>query len=140
MAIYTKDTFKLWLFNNVTKSFLFQPPFDNDRIRRQQGAMIFSSLLKVSPFEEFKKYKRLIKNKSFVNKMEKFTFVKDNVELRNMFSKKEFIIKAEDKSSLLRELDMVGINEAYVYPETEHQLRTIKYQSIPKDSLRIVID
>lgn len=133
------DSVKLWLFQNVTKPFLFQPPFDNERIKRQQGAMIFSPLLKISPFENERKYRRLEKRTTFDEQMKNFTFKKENVDLRSLFEKKEFVIKAEDKKTILRGLDLIGINEAYVYPELEHQLKTIKYQNIPKADYRFVL-
>ena len=130
---------KLWLFQNITKPFLFQPPFDNERIKCQQGAMIFSPLLKVSPFENERKYRKLEKRTIFCEQMKDFTFRKENVDLRSLFEKKEFVIKAEDKKTILRGLDLIGINEAYVYPELEHQLKTIKYQNIPKADFQIVL-
>ncbi len=134
------DKLKKWLYENVTKSFLFQPIMDNDRIQRQQGAMIFSSLVSVSPFSSKSKYQRLCRIESYDERMNNILFKKDNVELRYMFEKKEFLVKAEDKKQLLQELDLFGINEGFVYPEVEHQLRTIKYQNIPKEDFPFVAD
>ena len=128
--------FKKWFFENVTKSFLFQPVMDNDRIQRQQGAMIFSSLVSISPFSKLSRYKSLCRMNSYDKKMNEILFKKANVDLRDMFEKKEFVIKAENKKKLLQELDLVGINEGFVYPEAEHQLKTIKYQNLPKNELR----
>ena len=113
---------------------------DNERIQQQQGAMIFSSLVSVSPFSSKSKYQRLCRLESYDEKMNNILFKKTNVELRQMFDKKEFLVKAEDKKQLLQELDLVGINEGFVYPEVEHQLRTIKYQNIPKEDFPFVAD
>ena len=129
--------FKLWLFNNVTKSFLFQPPYNNERIRRQRGAMIFSAIFDLFNANEKKKYDRLRYTHKFNNRMLDFEFHKNNIKLDNMFEKSFYIIHKEDKPRILNELDLIGINEGYVYPEIEHQFKTIKYQNIPKNNFKL---
>lgn len=123
------------LFQNVTRSFLFQSPLDNERIKRQQGAMIFSSLLTVLD-EEKEDYYKLVKKKEYsstdLKSMEQFRFIKGDIKLRSMFAEKEFHIIHQYKEDILNELNMVGINEAFLFPELEHQFKTIKYQNVPQ--------
>ncbi len=126
-----RNSFEKNLFRNLTESFLIQPPMDNDRIQQQKGALIFSSLLKVSETETQERYDQIIQHNSTDDRAQ-FKFQKYNVDLRYMFSEKEFIIPKSCKKTILKELDMIGINEAFVFPELEHQLRTIKYQNVPK--------
>ena len=140
MSMSSKEAFQLWLFRNVTKSFLFQPPFNNDRIKQQKGAMIFSSLLKVSETETRERYEELAFQNHVSQEMLEFRFQKDNVNLKDMFSSKTFIIEADNKKKILQELDMLGINEGFVYPEIEHQFRTIKFQNLPKKEFDIIIN
>ena len=50
----------------------------------------------------------------------------DKASVPVQFEKKHFLIRKEDKKRILKELDLIGINEAFVYPEPEHQMRTVK--------------
>ncbi|MBO7615730.1 MAG: FRG domain-containing protein [Bacteroidales bacterium] len=128
-----EDAFSIKLFRNVTQSFLFQPSLDNERIRRQQGAMIFSSLL-VTPNK--KRYDELVKRKDYTiddrKNIDQFLFRKGDINLRHMFEKTEFCIKYQYKENILNELNMVGINEAFLFPELEYQFQTIKSQNVPQ--------
>lgn len=124
-------SFEKWLFRNITKSFLIQPPLDNERIKRQQGAVIFSALMKVSELETKDKY-TLLCNRNPDDETKGFTFQKYDVNLRNMFEEKEFHIIHQYKEDILNELNMIGINEAFLFPELEHQFKMIKYQNVPK--------
>ena len=114
---------------------MFQSPLDNERIKRQQGAMIFSSLLTVLD-EEKEDYYKLVKKKEYsstdLKSMEQFRFIKGDIKLRSMFEEKEFHIIHQYKEDILNELNMVGINEAFLFPELEHQFKTIKYQNVPQ--------
>ena len=64
--------------------------------------------------------------------MEQFHFIKGNINLRYLFARKEFHIIHQYKDDILKELNMVGINEAFLFPELEHQFRTIKSQNVPQ--------
>ena len=129
-----EEAFAKKLFINVTKSFLFQPPLDNERIQRQKGAMIFSSLLTMPEKLAEENYKKLEQKKGLCDEMKRFLFMRGEVNLREMFADEEFIIPKRCKKKILKELEMVGINEASVYPELEHQFKTIKYQNVPQNN------
>ena len=105
---------------------------DNERIKRQKGAMIFSALMKITNPIDHEKYLSLWERHELTEGMKKFDFKKGNINLRDMFCEEEFIIKAENKAQIIRELNMVGINEAFLFPEAEHQFKTIKLQNIPQ--------
>jgi len=136
-----EQSLEKFLFKRITESLLFQPPMDNERIKRQQGAFVFSALMK--PFYGFKDYrplKRDLENKDRLSdSMKDLAFSKcREVDLRGLFEAKYFYIKSENKIQLLRELDLVGINEAYVYPEVEHRMKTIKFKNLPKNSEMLI--
>jgi len=137
---------KRFLFEHVVESFLFQPPFDNERIKRQQGAMIFSALM--MPFgndvKEYKKLKKRLKDmrsKELPESISGFLFSKCRVvNLRNMFEDSCFVIESKNKFQILKELDKFGINEAFVYPELEHQMKAIKFKNLPKYNFEFGLD
>ena len=129
--------FTIRLFNDITQSFLFQPPYNNERIRRQRGAMIFSAPFELFDSKDLPKYNKLKRQNKYCEQILSMTFRKSGVILNNMFEKSKCIIKSRNKQRLLNELDLVGINEGYLFPELEHQFKTIKYQNIPKSELEI---
>ncbi len=88
-------------------------PKNNERIRRQNGAFL---ILGVDIDAEDPEY-----------------FLKNTFNLRNELS--DYVIEgvprcltipADTKQYILSELDTIGINEAFVYPELEHQASYIK--------------
>ncbi len=121
------EYFKRFLFKSITESFIYLPAYTNDRIRNQQGAFIFSAYMKVA-FNDDKKYKRVLisKRKRISKKRNKIYFEKYNSDVNNMFADSVFVIQAKQKQSILKELDLCGINEAFIYPDAEHQMKYIK--------------
>lgn len=88
-------------------------PKNNERIRRQNGAFLILGL--------------------DINNSEQPYYLKNTFDLRNELCDyvlegipRFLLIKAEDKELILAELDRIGINEAFVYPELEHQTSYIK--------------
>ena len=70
----------------------------------------------------------------YIKEIKSFLFMNGEVNLREMFAEDEFVIPKRYKKTILKELDMVGINEASVYPELEHQFKTIKHQNVPQSN------
>lgn len=116
------------LFINSTKNYLYIPKYDNDRIKHQQGAVIISSLFQ--PIKRDKeKYKDLCENISNVciDDLFEVAFQKDKEPLDFEFEPVFFKIPSECKQEILIDLDNCGINEAFVYPEPEHQMQYVKW-------------
>ncbi len=92
-------------------------PRNNERIRRQNGAFLILGIDVSAPDYYFK------------NKFD----LKDTLsEYVGEDIPRYLRIPAEQKDSILHELDMIGINEAFVYPELEHQAAYIKKRHCEK--------
>ena len=92
-------------------------PKNNERIRRQNGAFLILGIDISAPDY----------------------YLKNKFDLRDTLSAyvdegipRYLRIPAEQKASILHELDMIGINEAFVYPELEHQAAYIKKRHCEK--------
>ncbi len=92
-------------------------PKNNERIRRQNGAFLILGIDISAPYY----------------------YLKNKFDLRDTLSAyvdegipRYLRIPAEQKASILHELDMIGINEAFVYPELEHQAAYIKKRHCEK--------
>lgn len=88
------------------------PPLNNERIRRQQGAFLLFGL--------------------DING-QKNPFQKEQFDLGNPPSKIISIVHGVGippyhKKRLLKELDAIGINDAFLFPELEHQTTYVKQQ------------
>ena len=92
-------------------------PKNNERIRRQNGAFLILGIDISAP-------DYYLKN-SFNLKDSLSEYVDEGIP-------RYLRIPAEQKSSILHELDMIGINEAFVYPELEHQTSYIKKRHFVK--------
>ncbi|MEE4577419.1 FRG domain-containing protein [Paenibacillus polymyxa] len=86
-------------------------PKNNERIKRQNGAFLLLG----------------------IDTEQKDYFLKNTFDLKNQLVKdfgdgipRSLIIPKDSKKSILRELDIIGINESFVYPELEHQTAYIK--------------
>ncbi len=86
-------------------------PKNNERIRRQNGAFLILGI-------EVKEPNYYLKN-TFDLKNELSAYVLENIP-------RYLTIPADCKDTILEELDIIGINEAFVYPELEHQASYIK--------------
>lgn len=47
--------------------------------------------------------------------------------MRSEFDDNYFYVLGENKNLILKELDLLGINESTLFPELEHQLNYIKF-------------
>ncbi len=94
-------------------------PKNNERIKRQNGAFL---ILGVDIKKEEPSY--YIKN-TFNLKDELSDYVASGETIHESIPR-YLVIPSDCKESILQELDRVGINEAFVYPELEHQTSYIK--------------
>ena len=91
------------LANKISDPIFFHSPYNNDRIIAQKGAFI------IFPFyfnQEIEKEK--------VNKL-----------IMELYSVKEFIIGKDYKSQILNDLKLIGIDESTIFPDLEHQLKSL---------------
>lgn len=86
-------------------------PKNNERIKRQNGAFLLLGIDTDQPDY----------------------FIKNTFNLKEQLVKdfgdgipRSLIVPQEHKQSILKELDIIGINESFVYPELEHQTSYIK--------------
>lgn len=131
---------RLEIFQKATKSLIFLPKYNNDRIKLQQGAMIFSALY--SPIdthaEEYDRLKSvrarvpLAKQKITEKELNKIVFCNVPKCLNDLFSSTTFLIDKGIKQEIITELNNYGVNEATVYPEPEHQMRYVARCNIDK--------
>lgn len=89
----------------LQKTIIFQPIYNNNRIRAQQGAFVFPQILK---------------------KESDFYDMSSPILLNDFFEKKYFRIPHEKKKYILEELNLCGINEATLFPDAEHKLSWIR--------------
>src|SRR5665648_18477 len=87
-------------------------PKNNERIRRQQGAFLLLGV-------ELDSFQQGFEKSSYDIKQDLLKLNTDGVQ-------RSLIIPTESKLTLLRQLDGVGINEAFLFPELEHQTAYIK--------------
>lgn len=95
----------------IDKPLLFRAPQINPRIKVQQGAFVFTPLKTII----------LVQNDSVE--------VKDNESggLNSAFhTEKTLIIDKKSKKTILDDLDIMGYNEATIFPEEEHKMHYIK--------------
>lgn len=115
--IIDKETKDNWLANYkefveiIQNNYMVMPTYTNERLRRQSGVFLLTSLF---PFG--KEYE-----------VEKSIVSKAKGKLKEEFSNECFYISGENKETILKELDLYNINEATLFPELEHQLSYIKY-------------
>lgn len=111
------------------KSYYFIPAIhNNERISRQNGVfMLFG--LNINSERPFKKTA--------------FSYDKDNLNPRYQGLKVHFTVPAEKKDEILFELDTIGINHAFLFPELEHQATYItnkfSFSSISSKNDNIVV-
>lgn len=96
--------------NLIQSNDIVKPRFTNDRIERQSGMFLLTGCY------NFYKETNLLYSKIH----------RATCNLRDCFNKEFFYIRGENKSKILLELDMCGINEFSLFPELEHKLSYIK--------------
>lgn len=87
------------------------PPLNNERIRRQQGAFLLFGL-------DIEKQNNPCQKESF--SIEKLRSNDEDILISGIK------INHENKSAILRDLDALGINKAFLFPELDYQTSYIK--------------
>ena len=95
----------------IQNNYMVMPTYTNERLRKQSGVFLMTSLFSFNKENEVKK--------SVISKAKG--------KLKEEFSDTCFYISGENKEVILKELDLYNINEATLFPELEHQLSYIKY-------------
>lgn len=126
------------LLNNLVKPHLFVAPQNNPRMRFQNGAFIFSPLRYLDETDTTSINHQIMKECTFNDlsleqKMTLHYHPLESSSLDEKFALKVFIIHHRDKINILSKLDELGINEASIYPDYEHQMRYIKYHFLDKN-------
>lgn len=101
----------------VQSTYTVMPILSNQRLLRQSGAFLLPGKF------NFTVEKKCIKEGKIS---------KSECNMRNEFEKEFLYILGEDKEKILLELDDCNINQPYLFPELEYQLRYIKDNNISK--------
>ncbi len=106
----------------IQNNYLVIPTYSNERLKKQNGVFLLSSSFTVE-----------------INDIvEKGIITKSSRDLRSEFDDNYFYILDENKEQIIKELDLLGINEATLFPELEHQLSYIKF--VHQDQTQSVSD
>jgi hypothetical protein len=89
---------------------LVEPPMNNERIKRQNGAFAIVG----------------IRQNAHSYEKEAFDLRDRIIVAANEGIERSIIIPKESKKQILKELDVVGINKAFLFPELEHQTAYLK--------------
>lgn len=108
--------------NIIQRNYMVTPTYTNERLRKQSGVFLLSSMFSVSNGTDI--------SESIISK--------SRGDLRDEFEKDFFFVRGENKEEILRELDLYNINEATLFPELEHQLSYIKY--VNSKNVQVVSD
>lgn len=106
--------------NDVGSVFAIRPKLDNPRIIRQQGAFLIFGVKEKESFT--------IGSGESIKSMAK---INDNWIIRGKKTEGEnqrIIIESESKKQILKELEMLGINEATLFPEIDVVAKYVKTQ------------
>lgn len=117
--IISDDNRKRWLRKEHIKEFidiiqsnyLIIPTYSNERLKKQSGVLLLVSSFTVE----------------ISDMVEKGIITKSSRNLRSEFDDNYFYVLGENKNLILKELDLLGINESTLFPELEHQLNYIKF-------------
>ena len=117
--IISDDNRKKWLKKEHIKEFidiiqnnyLIIPTYSNERLKKQSGVLLLVSSFTVE----------------ISDVVEKGIITKSSRNLRSEFDDNYFYVLGENKNLILKELDLLGINESTLFPELEHQLNYIKF-------------
>jgi hypothetical protein len=88
-----------------TPYILVEPPMNNERIKRQSGAFALVGIRRDAMSFEKEKFD-----------LRELVVIKENEEIE-----RSIVIPKESKKAILKELDVIGINKAFLFPELEHQ-------------------
>lgn len=114
--IITNELKNKWLqnFSDFIKilqsNYLVIPSYSNERLKKQSGVFLLVSMFTVNGTDP---------DSAIISKTKK--------DLRDEFEKEYFYIPGDSKKDIIKELDLLGINESTLFPELEHQLSYIKF-------------
>lgn len=117
--IITNNQRQRWMNEQYIKEFidiiqddyLVVPTYSNERLKKQSGVLLLVSAFTVD----------------IVDTVECGIITKSTNDLRKKFNNIYFYILGENKQEIINDLDLLGINEASLFPELEHQLNHIKF-------------
>ena len=95
----------------IQDNYLVVPTYSNERLKKQSGVLLLVSAFTVD----------------IVDTIESGIITKSTNDLRTKFNNTFFYILGENKQEIIKDLDLLGINEASLFPELEHQLSYIKF-------------
>lgn len=126
------------LLHNLVKPHLFAAPQNNPRMRFQNGAFVFSPLRYLDETDTTSINHQIMKDcnfddLSFNQKMALHYHPLETSTIDKIFDIKVFVIFHRNKANILSKLDELGINEASIYPDYEHQMRYIKNHLLDED-------
>lgn len=104
----------------VQSTYTVMPILSNQRLLRQSGAFLLPGKFNFTV------------EKGHINEGK---IHKSECNMRNEFEKDFFYIGSENKERILYELDDCNINQSYLFPELEYQLRYIKENNMSKTHL-----
>ena len=117
--IITNNQRQRWMNEQYIKEFidiiqddyLVVPTYSNERLKKQSGVLLLVSAFTVD----------------IVDTVESGIITKSTNDLKTKFNDTFFYILGENKQEIINDLDLLGINEASLFPELEHQLNYIKF-------------
>lgn len=97
----------------VQNNYIVVPVYTNERLSRQSGVFLLASNF-------------IVEKKQDPENIEEYVISKSKKVLNDEFEDTVLIVNGDDKERILKELDLLNINEATLFPELEHQLNYIK--------------
>lgn len=107
----TKKDYVQRFIDIVQNNYIVVPVYTNERLSRQSGVFLLASNFTVEKKQE---------------NIEEYVISKSKKVLNDEFEDTVLIVNGDDKERILKELDLLNINEATLFPELEHQLNYIK--------------
>lgn len=108
---FDKEKIELFLQKTIDKPLLFRAPQSNPRIKVQQGAFVLTPFKVIIPGHSC--------DVDYTDN--------ETGKLDEMFDmEKTIVIDKEYKKTILDDLDIMGYNEATIFPEEEHKMNYIK--------------
>lgn len=95
----------------IQDDYLVVPTYSNERLKKQSGVLLLVSAFTID----------------IVDTVEYGIITKSTNDLRKKFNNIYFYVLGENKREIIKDLDLLGINEASLFPELEHQLNYIKF-------------
>ena len=117
---FVYERFKYYL----TTTFLIKPPALNERIRAQQGAILFSSIVQPGGVYDNDLSEKIQSGEIDRENIRKILLKKNPEPLKDLFEE-ICVIPVEKKESIINELDDLGVNMAALFPDEEHQMRYV---------------